>query len=137
MRRLVDLGSLAEWAAAAAAAAAVLWGVSVWLGHQAPGAPGAAVADMAAAPPGVPPGAQSVPLLVLVDGTTIRVGDTQADIHAALGEQPHDPAPRVSRGAFGDRLTRVYERHGTRFVVVCERTEPGGPVRVARIYLPR
>jgi hypothetical protein len=131
------MGSLVEWAAAAVVAMAVLWLGFTWIGPWLAQGPAPAAVEANEVPEGVPNGAQSVALLVLVDGTRIRVGETQSDIHARLGDLKDDPAPRVSKGPFGDRLTRSFERQGTEFFLVCERTEPGGPVKVARIYLPR
>lgn len=131
------MGSFVEWIAAALVATAVLWVGFTWAGPWLTRAPATVSVEANQVPAGVPGNAQPVPLLVLVDGTAIRVGDTQVDIHARLGEAPDDPEPQASRGAFGDRLVRTYQRQGTRFFLVCERTEPGGPVRVSRIYLPR
>lgn len=131
------MGSFVEWVAAAIVATAVVWVVFSWASPWLTRAPGSVSVDASLVPDGVPGNAQPVPLLVLIDGTAIRVGDTQVDIHARLGEAPDDPAPQASGGAFGDRLTRTYLRQGTRFFLVCERTEPGGPIRVSRIYLPR
>jgi len=135
--RLPHLGSLVEWVAAALVATAVVWVGVTWASPWRTRAPAIVSVDASLVPAGVPGNAQSVPLLVLIDGTAIRVGDTQVDIRARLGEAPDDPEPQASRGAFGDRLTRTYLRQGTRFFLVCERTEPGGPVRISRIYLPR
>ncbi len=119
------------------AAAVVLWLGFTLAGDWFTRTPSAVSVEANEVPEGVPSSAQRVPLLILLDGTTLRVGDAQVDMHARLGEAPGDQPPRVSRGPFGDRLTREYERQGTQFFVVCERTEPGGPVRVSRIYLPR
>jgi hypothetical protein len=41
-----------------------------------------------------------------------------------------------STSEFGERQTRTFVVNGMKFYVVCERTEPGGPMRVAGIYLP-
>lgn len=137
MPRFLSLVSLVEWAAAMAVAGVLVWagaqGVRPWLAAR----PGTASIDADVAPEGVPARAQSVPLLVLMDGTAIRVGDAQADVHGRLGESPDDAPPVTSRGPFGDRLARAYARQGTRFFVVTERTEPGGAPRVVGIYLPR
>jgi hypothetical protein len=138
VRRLPNVGSLVEWLAAGVVAAATLSACFTWVGPWLTNTPGGAPSVEAnQVPEGVPPRAQSVPMLVLLDGTTIRVGDLQSDLRARLGESPDDPAPEVSRGPFGDRIIRTYDRQGSQFFVVCERTEPAGPVKVARIYLPR
>ena len=137
MPRFPSLASLVEWMAAMAVAGVFVWvgvqGVRPWLSSS----EGSSSIDAEAPPTGVPVSAQSVPLLLLVDGTAIRVGDAQADVHGRLGAAPDDPAPIVSRGVFGDRLAHAYERQGTRFFLVTERTEPGGLPKVVGIYLPR
>lgn len=129
--------SLVEWLAAMAVAGALVWvgveGVRPWLVAR----PGSGSIDVDTPPEGVPARAQGVPLLFLMDGTAIRVGDAQADVRGRLGESAEDSPPVTGRGPFGDRLVHAYERQGTRFFVVTERTEPGGLPKVTGIYLPR
>lgn len=137
MPRFPSLASLVEWVAAMAVAGALVWvGAQVvrpWLVSSA----GTASIEAGAPPEGVPASAQGVPVLLLMDGTALRVGDTQADVHGRIGTAQADPPPAVSRGIFGDRLVHAFERQGTRFYVVTERTEPGGLPKVVGIYLPR
>ena len=86
-------------------------------------------------PAAVPSQAISVPVLLLLDGREIRVGDTAERVaevlgpDAELGEQVND------RGALGDRRTHFYEHAGTRFILVFEPFELKGRPRVAAIYL--
>ena len=93
---------------------------------------------MAAAqiPPGVPAGATSVPVMLLLDGREIRHGDLHSRLDQVLPSKLADGPPLVSAGEFGDRHTRAYIADGIRFYVVCERREANGPMRVAGIYLP-
>jgi hypothetical protein len=137
MRRVPGLVSLTEWTVAAVVAAVVVWAGAQAVGPWLAVPSSAGTIEAVALPPGVPARAISVPTLILVDGTVVRIGDTQADLRARLGEAPEDPPPHASRGDFGDRLSRAYHRHGTHFFIVTERTEPGGAIRVSGIYLPR
>ena len=47
-----------------------------------------------------------------------------------------DGPPYVTRAQFGDRHTRAYNVSGSRFYVVCERTEANGPMKIAGIFVP-
>jgi len=76
-----------------------------------------------------------VALLVFLDGRELRVGDPTSTLNALVDESMAEGQPRISRGPFGDRQVRAYQRDGTRFYVVSERTEPGGRVSVAGIFL--
>ncbi|MEW6320130.1 MAG: hypothetical protein AB1635_03470 [Acidobacteriota bacterium] len=133
------LASLGEWLAAGLLLLSLGWVLSgparEWIGPRASIATHS-IPLVSSTPPGVPAGAMAVPLLVLLDGTEIRVGDTQAALNTVLSERLADGPPHVSRGDFGDRVTRAYVHRGTRFLVTTERTEPGGPARVSGIYLP-
>ena len=86
-------------------------------------------------PDGVPADATPVALLVFLDGRELRVGDPTSTLNALVDESMAEGQPRISRGPFGDRQVRAYQRDGTRFYVVSERTEPGGRVSVAGIFL--
>ena len=87
-------------------------------------------------PPGVPNGAMSVPVMLLLDGSEIRHGDLRSRLDQVLSSKLAEGPPIVSAGEFGDRHTRSYRAGGIRFYVVCERWEANGPMRVAGIYLP-
>lgn len=136
MPRVSPVRSVLEWCGAAVLLLGVLWMASVllrdWiaprvslLGEAEPGEP-----------VGVPDGATEVPLLVLLDGTEIKVGDAHARIVNVLDERHAIGPLQMTRGDFGERWTRAYQHGSTRFFVVCERTEPDDPFKVARIYLP-
>lgn len=84
---------------------------------------------------GVPARAVSVPVLLLPGKKEVRVGDTVAAVAARLGRDAEIGSQTVERSRHGDRLTRFYERGGTRFVLVFEPFEAGGEPRVAAIYL--
>jgi hypothetical protein len=59
-----------------------------------------------------------------------------AELAAAVQHCEPLGAAQVSSGTFGERTLRGYAHRQTRFYVVSERTEPGGPVRVTAIYVP-
>ncbi len=77
----------------------------------------------------------SVPLLPLVDGSELRIGDTEAAVAERLGRAAESGRQEVDRGSLGERLTRFYEYAGTRFILVFEPFERNGESRVAAIYL--
>lgn len=89
----------------------------------------------AAVPAGVPARAVSVPVLLLPGGHEVRVGDSAAAIAARLGRSAEVGTQVVEPAPLGERLTRFYEHQGTKFVLVFEPFEAGGPPRVAAIYL--
>jgi hypothetical protein len=92
------------------------------------------VTPASALPAAVPERAVSVPALMLLDGVQIHVGDTIARLDQVVTVTPSRQA--VDRGALGERVTRFYDRQGTRFIVVLEPFERDGALRVAAIYLP-
>jgi hypothetical protein len=87
-------------------------------------------------PPGIPAAATSVPALVLLDGREVRNGVLLSRFNAIVPERFADGPAHVSAGEFGERRTRAYLVDGTRFYVVFERLERGGPMRVTGVYLP-
>jgi hypothetical protein len=88
-----------------------------------------------AAPAAVPPRAVSVPVLLLPDGNSVRVGETLSDVAARLGRQAEAGAQAVERAPNGERLTRFYEHAGSRFVLVFEPLQRDAEPTVAAIYL--
>ena len=86
-------------------------------------------------PAAVPSRAVSVPVLLLPGGAEVRVGDTAAAVASRLGREAEVALPSVDRTSTGERVTRFYERGGTRFVVVLEPFAGDGQIRVAAIYL--
>jgi hypothetical protein len=76
-----------------------------------------------------------VPVLLLLDGRQVRVGDTVEEVATVLGRAAEVGRQVVDRGALGERLTRYYEHQGTKFLLVFEPFERRGALRVAAIYL--
>jgi len=135
--RRFRIGPMVEWAAAAFGVIALMWLVSVSVQRVlGPGVEAALVDTPSALPPGIPAGAISVPVMYLLDGREIRQGELQTRLHTLLPERLADGPAQKSTAEFGERYTRTYVVQGTRIYVVCERMEPGGPMRVAGIYLP-
>jgi hypothetical protein len=136
--RRLRIGSLFEWLLAAAGVAILIWLISVpvqrALGPRVEAAP--VVEPSTALPPGVPPGAVSVPVMLLLDGREIRAGDSHTRLHTLLPDKLVDGPTYISANGLGERHTRLYVVDGTRFFVVCERTDTSGPMRVLGIYLP-
>jgi hypothetical protein len=134
----VRLGSALEWFVAALFLLATC-AVGVLLVRElrmAPAAPVEAAVKIAdSLPPVIPARATSVPVLILHDGTQVKVGDSVATVAQSLGRSAEVGRQIADRGAIGDRLTRFYDSGGTRFVLVFEQTEPNGALRVAGIYL--
>ena len=88
-------------------------------------------------PPWVPERALSVPLLPLVDGKELRIGDSVSAVAARLGRAAESGRQEVDRGRLGERMTRFYEYSGARFILVFEPFEQNGEARLAAIYLPQ
>lgn len=136
MTRVSPIRSALEWLGAAVILLGVLWLASAVLRHWiVPRS--AAVAEVGAGEQvGVPAGATEVPLLVLLDGTEIKVGDAHARVLELLTEQHAIGPSQTANGDFGERWLRGYQHGITRFFVVCERAEPGAEMKVAGIFLP-
>ena len=92
-------------------------------------------AQVFAVPAAVPVRAISVPVLLLLDGKQVKVGDSVASVAQSLGRSSEVGRQLADRGALGERLTRFYDHGGTRFVLVFEPFERNGALRVAGIYL--
>jgi hypothetical protein len=135
----VRLGSAFEWFVAALFLVATLAVAALIVRElrMAPAAVAQATADpgVAAVPAAVPARAISVPVLLLLDGHQIRVGDSAEEVARTLGRNAEVGRQLTDRGALGERLTRFYEHRGTRFVLVFEPFERNGALRVAGIYL--
>jgi hypothetical protein len=135
--RRLRIGSLFEWLAAALGVLLLVWVVSVPIQRALGPQVEAALIDAPdVRPPGVPIGATSVPLILLLDGREIRQGDLMTHVDAMLPASLAEGPPLVSTGEFGERRTRAYAADSARFYVVCERLEAGGPMRVSGIYVP-
>ena len=132
------LGSALEWLIAAAFLMATV-AVATLIVRELRTAPRAAgsVSEPASLslPAGVPTRAISVPVLLLLDGKEVRVGQSVDHVSRALGRASEVGRQLADRGALGERLTRFYDHNGTRFVLVFEPFERNGALRVAGIYL--
>ena len=134
----VRLGSALEWLIAAAFLLATV-AVATLIVRELRTAPRAAgpVTGPAAVslPAGIPSRAISVPVLLLLDGKDVRVGQSVDHVSRVLGRSAEVGRQLADRGALGERLTRFYEHNRTRFVLVFEPFERNGELRVAGIYL--
>jgi hypothetical protein len=106
----VRLGSALEWFVAALFLVAT-FAVAALIVREMRVAP-AAVAQAApepttyAIPAAVPSRAISVPVLLLLDGKQIKVGDSVETVAATLGRSAEVGRQLVDRGALGERLPR-------------------------------
>lgn len=98
--------------------------------------PTAATPEVASIPPSVPARAVSVPVLPLLDGKEVRIGQTASMVAASLGRAAESGRQEVDGGTLGERLTRFYDHAGSKFILVFEPFERHGEPRVAAIYLP-
>ena len=99
------------------------------------GTPVQQAAEPSTLPPTISTRAISVPVLLLLDGKQLRLGDTLEQVAGLLGRAAEGGKQEVSRAVLGDRLTRHYDHAGTRFVLVFEPFEQNGRARVAAIYI--
>ncbi len=135
--RRFRVGSFFEWIAAAAGAGALVWVLSVPVQRlMGPRVEAALVETPAPVPPGIPADATNVPVMYFLDGREIRHGELHTRLVRLLPEKLLSGPIVRGQGSFGERQTRAYTVDGTRFFVVCERVEAGGPMRVTAIYLP-
>ena len=134
------VSSLLEWLAAVACIIAIAAIGSV-LGRDFPSVsaltPVIAHEDAIPDPPAaVPARSVSVPVLLLGDGSALRVGDSAAELSKRLGPGAEAAPPAIDRTSSGERVTRFYAQGGQRFAIVLEPLAGDGQVRVAGIYLP-
>jgi hypothetical protein len=131
------LGSALEWLIAATFLLATV-AVATLIVRELRTAPRAAAAPespVVSLPVGIPTRAISVPVLLLLDGKQVRVGQSVEEVSRELGRSAEVGRQLADRGALGERLTRFYEHNGTRFVLVFEPFERNGELKVAGIYL--
>jgi len=132
--------SVLEWTAAAVvlAALAALGSIAAreirTLNAVTPVIAGETLPDPAV-PAGIPSRAVSVPMLLLEDGLTVRVGEGLETVALRLGGATETRPAAVERAPNGERLTRFYDYAGARFVLVFEPFERKGEPRIAAIYL--
>ena len=134
--RRFRVGSFFEWIAAAAGVALLVWLVSVPVQRLIGPRVEASIDALAPLPPGVPGGATSVPVVLLLDGREIKHGELHSRLVQLLPDRLLDGPVVRSTGQLGERHTRAYTVNGMKLYVVCERNAPSGPFRVAGIYLP-
>ena len=134
------IGALVEWALAAAAMVALLAGGSFLVRElrsvstATPVMAGEVPASLIIPPAVVPPGAVSLPMLLLGDGREVRLGETRSAVVARLGQIVEAAAPAIERVPNGERVTRSYEYGGTRFHLVFEPLDSTAEPRLAAIY---
>jgi hypothetical protein len=132
---------LLEWALAAAVTAALVLAVAVCV-REARTIQAATPADSPsslappAVPAAIPPGAVSVPLLLLPRHVTLRLGDTAAAVAAALDGQAELTAEIRDRVNHRERVTRAYTTPGMRFFLVFEASDEREDARLTAMYLP-
>jgi hypothetical protein len=128
--------SLFEWFAAALGVVGLAWVISVPVQRMLGPHVEISIVNTRALPPGVPTDATIVPVMLLPDGAELRLGDPVSRLEQVLPTRLAEGPPQVSHGEFGDRHTRTYVLSGSKFYVVCERSERDGPMKVSGIYLP-
>jgi len=139
------LGSLLEWALAAVCAMAIAAAGSFVIdGLRAPG--GIVRVNVEAAEPGlsplpdppasVPPRALSVPMVLLGDGTELRVGEREASIAAKVKQAWQTGVEALERTATGNRITRTYDDGIRQFLLVFDPPAETEELRLSAIYLP-
>jgi hypothetical protein len=86
-------------------------------------------------PGGVPLGAVSVPLLILPDGATVRIGLSESALEAALPAR-WLAGPRLTEaGVIGERHVVPYQVDRSRFWVILDQTSPRADRSVTAIYV--
>jgi len=136
----VMVGSLLEWIIAAGCIFGVLaMGARLLTEFRSVTAVTSVIAHEASVPENppaaVPSRAVSVPMLLLPDGVEVHVGDTADQVESRLGRDAEIAAPSIDRMPEGPRVTRFYERAGTRFIVVLHSPAGDTQARVTAIYL--
>jgi hypothetical protein len=132
-------GSMLEWVFAAAFVAGVLALASVLFNEVRnvralmPVIAGSEPAHET--PIAVPPGAVSVPMLLLGNGREVRLGDRLSDVASRLGAASRAVVESLERTAAHEHVTRFYEYAGTRFVLVFDALDRDAEPQVAAIYL--
>jgi hypothetical protein len=130
--------SLAEWLLALGVLAGVAWAGAPVLQRLAPQAyaPVTLVeSELPDLPGDVPDGVESVPLLMLLDGSTVRLGMPQPALHAPhLARHAAGPAV-IEKGVLDNRVVLPFRTGRSRFWVVLDRTAPGEDRLVTAIYI--
>jgi hypothetical protein len=132
-------GSLLEWVFAAALVAGALAVGTLFLAEVRTVRPvmpvSAGPAPVTTIPLAIPPGAVSVPLLLLGTNREIRIGDRMSDVGDRIGGTARAIVEALDRTAVRDRITRIYQYGATTFVLVFDARDRGDEPEVAAIYV--
>ncbi len=121
----VRFGSLLEWLLAAAfMAGAASLASAVFTEYRTVRAVMPVIAGAAPAqetPAGVPSRAVSLPMLLLGNGSEVRLGDRASEVAARLGSGSQVISESLDPGDVRERVTRFYDSQGMQFVLVFEK----------------
>lgn len=130
-------GSVLEWAFAVALVAGALAVGTLFLAGVRTVRPvmpvSAGPAPVSDLPAAIPPGAVSVPLLLLENDRAIRIGDRMSDVGARMAGTARASVEALERTR--DRITRIYQHGATTFVLVFDAHGGSGEPEVAAIYV--
>ena len=87
-------------------------------------------------PAAIPPRAVSVPLILLKDGTELRVGERESSISPKLTRAWQTGGEALERTASGNRVTRTYDDGFRKFLLVFDPPDDATELRLSAIYLP-
>lgn len=130
--------SLAEWLLALAVLAGVVWLGGPVVRRVIPPPPGTVTlveSDLPALPTGVPARAVSAPLVILLDGTVVRLGMTEDELRRQPLSRWTAAPPIVEKGIIGDRIILSFRADRTPFWVVLDRIDRERERQVTAIYL--
>ena len=130
--------SLAEWVLALGVLAGVVWVGGPVVQRLAPlGSTSVTLVESALPdlPGDVPGDAQSVPLLILLDGGEVRLGMTEKAFSARPFSRLTAGPVAIEKGVIDDRLVLPFRSGSSRFWVVLDRTEAGQERLVTAIYV--
>ena len=130
--------SLAEWVLALGVLAGVVWVGGPVVQRLAPlGSTSVTLVESALPdlPGDVPGDAQSVPLLMLLDGGEVRLGMTEKAFSARPFSRLTAGPVAIEKGVIDDRLVLPFRSGSSRFWVVLDRTEAGQERLVTAIYV--
>jgi len=130
--------SLAEWLAALGVLAGTAW-IGVPLLRQLTPLASTTVtlveSSLPELPRGVPAGAQSVPFLILLDGTAVRLGMAETVVLARPFSRWAAGPAVAAEGVFDRQMIRPFQSGSTRFWLVLDRTARGREREVTAIFV--
>jgi len=130
--------SLTEWLLALGVLAGVVWASGPVVRRLIPTSSGTVVlveSDLPALPTGVPAGAASTPLVILVDGTEVRLGMTEPELRREPLSRWTAGPPVVEKGIIGDCLILPFRAGRTSVWVVLDRIAQNRERQVTAIYV--